>query len=294
MLKKQRNFLRLRHAKAHDDGTLKNPLFLKIKTPRWRIGAMIVGSIVIIVAGAIGITHIPFLQLETVTINGTVTLDAQVMEQSIREHIAQKRLPFCSFTNVYFTKLNTLEDALMTQFPLQSVSVVRQGQSLEVLVKEKVTTIALRTKEKTAMLDVTGTYVRDATFEESRAIDIRIGTATAAPDELIITLQPDMPIVMNTQNDSITTLSTASTTALIALAQQLPLNGMHALAFYVDGLDAPFVRIDTTETYDIYADIALRTVEEQMTALHAIVTAEGFVPPKEYIDLRFGAYVYTK
>jgi hypothetical protein len=294
MLKKQRNFLRLRHAKAHDDGTLKNPLFLKIKTPRWRIGAAVVAGLLAIVAASIGITHIPVLQLQSVAIHGTVTLDTQAIEQTIREYIAQKRLPLCSPTNVYFTRLDALESYVESQFPLQSVSVTREGQSLDASVVEKVTTVALRTKEKTAMLDVTGAFVRDATFEESRAIDIRIGSATVQTDELVIALQSDMPIVINTRNDSVTALSASSTAAFIALAEQLPINGMHALAFYIDGLDAPFVRVDTTEGYDVYVDIGLRSIEEQMQALHAVISADGFTAPNEYLDLRFGAYVYRK
>ncbi len=291
---KQRNFLRLRHAKAHDDGTLKNPLFLKMKTPRWRIALVVFGALVGVVAASIGITHIPVLQLQDVSVQGVVTLDAAEIEHVIRESIAKKRLPLCSRTNVYFTQLSALETDLLAQFPLQSASITRREQSLDVTILEKVTTVALRTKEKTAMLDVTGVYVRDATFEESRAIDIRIGTAAVEPDEFIITLQPDMPIIINTQQDSVTTLSASSTAAFIALAQQLPLNGMQARAYYLDGLSAPFVRVETTEGYDVYIDISLRTIEEQMEALHAIVTAPDFEPPSEYIDLRFGAYVYRK
>ena len=247
-----------------------------------------------IIAAGIGITHIPALQLSTVAAHGTVTLDSQQIEQTIREYIARKRLPLCSSTNVYLTHMNALETYVMTQFPLQSVSITRQGQSLNVALVEKVTTVALRTKEKTAMLDVTGAYVRDATFEESRAIDIRVGNATAASDELVATLQPDMPVVINTQSESITALSASSTTAFIALAEQLPINGIHALAFYLDGLNAPFVRIDTAEGYDVYVDIGLRTIEEQMQVLHAVVSADDFAVPDEYLDLRFGAYVYKK
>jgi hypothetical protein len=247
-----------------------------------------------LVGVTIGATHIPVLQLQAVTIHGVVTLDPYAIEQAVRDHIATHRLPLCSTTNVYFTRLNTLEEALAQQFPLQSITVTRVGQSLDVAITEQVTTIALRTKEKTVMLDVTGVYVRDATFEESRAMDIRIGTATAEPDELVITLQPDMPIIMNTHNDAVTALSAASTAAFLAFAEQLPMNGMHAVVFYLDGLDAPFARIDTTEAYDVYVDIGSRSVEEQMSALHAIVSADDFVPPKEYIDVRFGAYVYIK
>ncbi len=294
MLKKQRDFLRLRHAKAHDDGTLKNPLFLKMKTPRWRIGAAMFTGALVMVAAGIGITYIPIFQLDTVTVHGTVTLDPKQIEQTIRESIARKQLPLCAPTNVYFPRRVWLENEVMLQFPLQSISITRHGQSLEVSVTEKVTTVALRTKEKTAMLDVAGAYVRDATFEESRAIDIRIGTATATTDELVITLQPDMPIVINTQNETVTELSRTSATAFIALAEGLPMNGMHAIALYIDGLDAPFVRIDTTAGYDVYVDIGLRSIEEQMQALSAVISSDNFVAPQEYIDLRFGAYVYKK
>lgn len=294
MVKKQRDFLRLRHAKAHDDGTLKNPLFLKLQAPRWRTGAAAIAVLAAIIAISIGVTHIPIFQLQTVAIHGAVTLNAQAIEQTIRDYIAKKRLPLCSPTNVYFTRLAALEAYIETQFPLQSVSVTREGQSLTVSVVEKVTTVALRTKEKTAMLDTSGAYVRDATAEESRAIDIRIGTATAEPDELVTALQPDMPIIINTHNDSITELSQSSTTTFISLSEHLPLNGVHPTAFFIEGLDAPFVRIETTEGYDVYVDIALRSTEEQMQALRAVITAEDFVPPNEYIDLRFGAYVYKK
>jgi hypothetical protein len=294
MLKKQRDFLRLRHAKAHDDGTLKNPLFLKMKTPRWRIAAACLAGMLAIAGAGIGITHIPALQLQAVTIQGTIALHAQDIESVAREYIARKSLPFCSPTNAYFTNLHGIEAELMARFPLQAVSVTRQGQSLHVSVTEQVTTIALRTKEKTVMLDVAGAHVRDATSEESRAIDIRIGSAAAAPDEVIIMLQPDMPVVLNTKNESVTALAPLTASALISLAEQLPINGMHATAFYLEGLSAPFVRVDTTEEYDLYVDIGLRTIEEQMHALNAVISADDFVPPEQYIDLRFGAYVYKK
>lgn len=294
MVKKQRDFLRLRHAKAHVDGTLKNPLFLKIKTPRWRVGAAVIFSGFTIVTAIIGVTYIPFLQLGDVTVNGTVTLDPNQIQQKVTEHIARARLPFSSSTNIYFSRLNRLENAIMSEFPLQSVSIQRNGRSLNIEVTERVTTIALRTKEKTVMLDITGTYVRDATLEESRAIDIRIGTAAATPDEIVMMLQPDMPVVVNTQNEAVTEVAQAAATAYIALTEALPIHGMHAIALYIDGLDAPYVRIDTTAEYDIYADISFRSVEEQLQALHAVISANDFVAPQEYIDLRFGAYVYKK
>lgn len=265
-----------------------------MKTSRWRVAILASLAGIAVVTIMIGVTYIPFLQLQNVTVNGTHTLNAYDIERAVRDHVAEKRMPLSSMTNVVFTRVRPLEERLMTQFPLDDIAVTRVGQSLTVDIIEKVTTVALRTKEKTVMLDVTGAYVRDAIFEESRAIDLRIGTATAQPDEIVLPLQPDMPIVINAENDSITELPAATAAAAISIAQQLPLRGLHAQGLYVDGLDAPYVRVETAEAYDIYIDIGLRTVEEQMETLDAIVSAPNFAPPAEYIDLRFGAYVYVK
>ncbi len=294
MVKHSRNFLRLRHAKAHDDGTLKNPLFLKIKTPKWRIGLGIVLGTVFLVACGIGITYIPIFQLRSVNIRGVVTLDPSALSQSVWESMRQSRFPFTSETNIYSVRLATLADRLSQQYPLQSVTIRRNGQEFDIDVVERITTIALRTKEKTVMLDVSGVYIRDATTEESRAIDIRMGSATPLPEEYLFPLQVDMPIVVNTKNDPTPALSAQKTLALLTLSEQLPMNGLHAVAFFLDGIDAPFVRIDTTAEYDLYVDIATRSITEQMDALRAVIAADTSVLPDQYIDLRFGAYVYTK
>ena len=294
MVKQQRNFLRLRHARAHVDGALKNPLFLKMKTPRWRIVLSIFTGCVLCIFGAIAATHIPIFQLHSVSITGNTLVDARAVEQSIRDTVAHTRIPFVAKTNITFTKISDIEQALMSQFPLQSILIQRDGQSLHVEIVEKITTIALRTQEKTVFLDVSGAYVRDATPEESRAIDIRTERDAPQPDEAVFPLQPDMPIVINTQNETGTSLSSTTAQWCITLSEQLPRYGMHVRAMYFDGIQAPFARIDTTEPYDVYLDVGTRSIQEQLHALDAVLAADPPVIPKEYIDLRFGAYVYTK
>lgn len=293
MLKKQRDFLRIRHAKDHDDGTLKNPLFLKVCKPRWMIIISVVLLFLSAIAICIGATYISWFQIESITVQGASTISVQSIDEAVRRAIADAALPMCSNTNIYSTSTSNIENTIARSFAVESVRVIRSGKSFSVDIQEKITTIALKTKEKTIMLDTHGLFVRDATLEESRAIDIRIGAATQNPEETIPILHGDMPIVINTQSEPAAQLPENSAKTILAISTKLPTNGMHAIAYKVDGLQAPYVRIDTTLPYDLYFSL-LEDVDEQLRALRAVITANDFVPPKEYIDLRFGAYVYKK
>lgn len=291
---KQRNFLRLRHAKAHGDGTLKNPLFFRAPQKHWARILKIVLTVAAFVSGLIGLTYLPAFALQSITIQGTHTIDPAVIESFVRETVQSKHLPLCAKTNVYTVRTTAIENEILSHFSVDAVTVSRQGSSLLVSVKEKVTTIALRTKEKTVMLDLAGTYVRDATAEESRAIDLRIGTAAAQAEETIAPLQADMPIVLDTENDAVTALSEDAARSLLQISDHIGIAGLHPISYTIEGLNAPFVRVDTDASYDVYFDLFARPIEEQIRALQAIVGQNGFTAPKEYIDLRFGAYVYMK
>ncbi|MFA6018299.1 MAG: hypothetical protein WCT28_01700 [Patescibacteria group bacterium] len=293
MLKKQRDFLRLRHAKDHDDGTLKNPLFLKVCKPRWMIIISVVLLFFSAMAICIGATYIPWFQIESVTVQGVSTINVESVDKTVRQALADAAFPMCSSANIYSTSTSNIESLIVQLFAVESAKVVRSGQSFSVDIQEKITTIALRTKEKTAMLDTRGFFVRDATLEESRAIDVRIGVAAQNPEETLLILQGDMPIVINTENESITELPENSAKTILTISMKLPTNGIHAVAYEINGTQSPYVRVDTTLPYDLYFSLS-EDVDEQLRALRAVITANNFVSPKEYIDLRFGAYVYKK
>lgn len=294
MVKLGRDFLRLRHAKAHDDGTLKNPLFIKPKKPLWIFWAFFSAGILATIGLFIGLTHLPMFQVHSITINGVVTLNQNHLQDIARESLHRSWCIGCSKTNLYLPNKATITEALLNSGGIEQVEVTRQNQELIINLEEKITTIALRTKEKTAMLDVDGKYVRDATTEESRAIDLRLGTAVAQDQEAIFPLQTDMPIIINTQNETTTEFSALLAERFLELSDELPRAGFHAISYSVDGLAAPFVRINTTANFDLLVDLYQRTVDEQIDSLQAIISDEKYVEPKEYIDLRFGAYVYFK
>lgn len=293
MLKKQRDFLRIRHAREYIDGVRKNPFFFRAPPKRWIVLGSSALAFLCIIAGIVGITYLPAFRLSGITVSGTTVLDSDALRASIEESIANHGYPLVAKQNVYLIKTSAIQERLMQNFALDDASVKRDGTTLAVTVKEKIMTIAFRTKEKTMFLDVNGAYVRDATAEESHAIDVRIGTAALTEGETLVPLQSDMPIILDTQNDPATSLTPSRVEHVLDIVTSLKQRGILVKTFTFDGATALFTRVDTNEAYDVYFDLNT-DIAAQMSVLAAILTKPGFTTPSEYIDLRFGAYVYVK
>jgi hypothetical protein len=291
MLKKQRNFLRLRHAKAHGDGTLKNPLFSKPVQSKWLTIATIVLTIVGVITALIGVTYIPFLCITKVDITGAATLNADDISRTAWNAVDNVPIPLVNKRSILFSPTNRVTNALQSTFALESLMVNRSGQTIAVDIREKVTTLALRTKERTTFLDLSGVYIRDATAEESHAIDVLIGSAEQKEGEVLTPLQSEMPVILDTQNDAEPKLTTASTIAIIALEKNLIAMGITPKTYSIDGLAAPWTKVDTSQ-YDIYFDLT-RSIDDQIRMLAATLS-QNTVTPSQYVDVRFGAYVYVK
>ncbi|MFI3158114.1 MAG: hypothetical protein QX199_18355 [Methylococcaceae bacterium] len=293
MLKKQRNFLRLRHAKEHDEGIRKNPLFLKVPPKKWLIIAGFVLSIALIIGGIIGVTYLPWFVLEGVTVTGTTTLDPNTISSDVLSNLSAVGYPFLAKDNVFLIRQNEVTKNLLAHFSFESVVVKREGRQLTIVVKEKVMTVALRTQEKTMFLNLDGSFARDATPEESHAIDVRLGAVAQAPDEILTPLQPNMPIVIDTQTDPATTLPVETVDHVIAIVSALEARAVMVKTFSIDGAHALFTRVDTTQPFDLFFDLST-PVSTQIDTLTTIQSKPEAPKPTEYIDLRFGAYVYVK
>lgn len=293
MLKKQRDFLRIRHAKEHLDGVRKNPFVFRSPPKRWLIIGGIALGFALVVSGIIALTYIPAFRLSGITVSGTTVISPADIQRNIEETITSHGYPLIAKNNTYLINTHTLAQRIRDTFALDTVTIVRNGTTFAVTVKEKVMTVALRTKEKTLFLGLDGAYVRDATAEESRAIDVRIGTAQQSEGEVLVPLQSEMPIILDTQNDPATSLPVESVQHILDISSQLSSRGTIVKTYSFDGATALFTRVDTNESYDLYFDLN-NPVADQINALAAIITKPGFTTPAEYIDLRFGAYVYMK
>lgn len=293
MLTKQRNFLRLRHAKEHHEGVRKNPLFLKVPPKKWLVLSGIILGISLLIGGSIGATYLPWFVLEGVTVTGTTTLDPNTISSDVLSNLSAVGYPLFAKDNVFLIRKDAVMNNLLTHFSLESVTVKREGKRLTIAVKEKVMTVALRTKEKTMFLNLDGSFARDATPEESHAIDVRLGAIAPAENEVLAPLQPNMPIIIDTQTDPATTLPLETVTHILAIVSTLETHAVMVKTFSIDGANALFTRVDTTQPFDLFFDLNT-PISTQIDTLTTIQSKPNTPKPTEYIDLRFGAYVYVK
>lgn len=293
MIKKQRDFLRLRHAKQYDEGTRKNPFFFKAPPKRMLVAIVLALCGIAISVLAIGFTHLPWFQLSSVSISGVITLDSTALEQTVRSTIDHRKLPFISKHFIPILPRNRVRTALLDAFPLADVFLEVHGTALTITVTERVTNVVWRNSERTTFFNLSGEYVRDATPEESRVIDIRQGLVPAPSEPEPIIVPHDMPVIVNTNNDNAESLSTELIAHIMSTQKQLAEQGILTQYVLMDGVRAPWARWVTDQQYDLLFDLA-RDSATQIAALRSVTGAPGFIPPDEYIDLRFGAYVYMK
>ncbi len=293
MVKKQRDFLRLRHAKQYDEGSRKNPFFFKAPPRRWLIGIASTLIFLGLFTGIIALSYAPWFRIQSVEIVGATTLSTNDLKTFFSQTLEAHHRPLLAHDNAYLVQRNVIEDAYIDHFGLEYASVTQSGKHFTVTIKERVMNITLRNKEKTVFLNLDGSYLRDATTEESRAIDIRLDPSIAQPDETIIALQPDMPIILNNGNDAATSLPKTSTEHILDFQKALQIRSIHVKTFSIEGSTALWTRIQSDQPYDLLCDLE-KDVEKQMSALQTLLSTPGFVTPTEYIDLRFGAYVYMK
>ncbi len=291
--KKQRDFLRLRHAKQYDNGTRKNPLFFKAPPKRILLASIIVGSIVLILALCIGFTHLPWFQLTGITIQGGETLSSDTLQQTTQRAIHDRRIPFVSQTFTPMISHGRIRDALMTEFPLDDVRIDTQGNALIITVTERVMHVVWRNAERTMLFNLSGEYVRDATPEELIDVDARHHQSSTDPAHKPVHISDDMPIIVNTNNESAESLPAELVTVILDIQARLRAQGIHTTLVQMDGVRSPWARLITNQPYALLFDLT-RDPEAQMIALQSVTGATGFVAPNEYIDLRFGAYVYMK
>src|SRR3989338_1223041 len=101
MLKKQRDFLRLRHAKEYIDGVRKNPFFFKAPPKQWIMigaGALMMAALI---AGTIGLTYLPMFRLTSISVSGTTIINPEEIQKSIEYTIANHGYPLIARDNIY-------------------------------------------------------------------------------------------------------------------------------------------------------------------------------------------------
>lgn len=291
---KQRNFLRAWHAKQYDGRPRKNPLFPDRESlPRMKVAIFVVASCVCVIGGFIGLIFAPFLTIQTIEIRGLTTLPAPEIETIINVQRGERRWLFAPQNNVFIFDQKDLVQHLMSVYQFEELSVEREGRVLVIHAKERILEIALKSGAKTYFLGVDGALIRETSLEEYKALDVRLGLTTPTEGEVLLQLQPTMPIIIDQSAQEPPAVSQDRIEALLALNERLLQQNITPVTYTFTNMNEHWTRVQTAQGYAILIDVTAK-IASQLATLDVILNEAGSPVPYEYVDVRFGDHVYVK
>ena len=291
---KHRNFLRAWHAKQYDGRPRKNPFFPDRESiPRFKVLVFMIGGGALLVGGISLFIFAPIMSVQAVTIQGLTTIAPSEVEQVVHEQRAKRRWFIAPQNNAYLLDKEAIAMTLEQRFQFESLSVERKGREVIISAKERILEVALQSGGKTFFLGIDGTLVREASPEESRALDVRLGKITLGEGESLPHLQPTMPILIDLSASEHPVLSSDRVHDVLDLNERLLARNITPSTYTFTNFNEPWTRVQSTQSYAILIDIT-QNLTTQLELLDVILHQTTDPIPYEYIDVRFGDHVYVK
>lgn len=280
---------------ARHGAELRNPLFphkdLPAKQKIARILALaFVGGAAILALLIYG----PVLGIAGVRIEGLMTIAAADVESLVTEQRGTRRLLILPQNNVVVFDTAKLASTLHQSYALETVDVARDGRLIVITAKEKVLHVAVRDARRTFFVGRDGNVIREATAEESKAVDVRLGLAQPQDGETLPVFQPGMPVIRvpDVADGQPVIMAAERVETVIHLVERLFAMRIKPLLMTFARNEDPWITVRTEAGYDVLVDIT-EPLEGQLQSLKAVLdNGEGV--SYEYIDVRFGEHIFVK
>lgn len=292
---KHRNFLHKWHAKNAEGNPLRNPLFPHRACSTRRKLITVIGAGTLFIGGLFALVMLlPFFQVSGVVIEGLTSISRDDVTHAVDERLSSKSLFVLPGRHRLLIDEDDIARILSEQFLFKSVNVTYDGKTMVIFVEERVLEIALRSADKTYFLTLEGAISREASVEESLALDVRLGK-TAAPEGVTLpSLQPTMPIIQLGQLDVTETLGLDRriVSGVIAVDEGLRAIDVLPISHEVIRLSDRWITTHTQAGYDVMIDVT-KDIADQLETLKTILGSRDDAR-YEYIDVRFGEHVFVK
>ena len=238
---------------------------------------------------------LPWFYINEVHVDGSVTLSPSLIQEFSWNQLNEKRWDVVPQNHIWLLNLSLLQRDLKDSFTLADVSVERDGRSIQITVKERITSLIWAQGDRLLFIDQEGMVVRELTEDEvndTRALIYAEGERTfAIQDE-------DIFVVFNegggdvSQNDRMLTAEAIS--ALSVINENIEQYLIEVESISVEQPLSSWATIRIRGGLSIFVDLA-GDAQQQLSNLEVILQEyQGRLGELEYIDLRFDNRVYVK
>ncbi len=292
---KKRNFLKSHQASIYKRSQYENPLFAhKKQKSSWKKYLAIPVAIFVLILIAWGLIVIPWLRINTINVEGLVTIYPDSIEQSAWNFIDNPVLGVLPGEHVWFVRLEKLQEALKDEFQLKTTEVSRDSRTINIEASERITRAVWVTNDQMYFLDSDGLVIRELSELERAEVEQQINTQIAPSQSLQSTVftiwdLDNHAVELETQIVSPILLSTVE-----EFDQLLRDTTIQPISYIIDNKDEVWLTIKSTLGVDIYLN-GVGDAQEQFNNLQLIIEEyQDSIHELEYIDLRFGNRVYVR
>ena len=277
-MKRRRNFFKKHHLKRYESRRFQNPYFQKPKKHKrtnWKHILILGVCLTLFVL----FFYIPFLRINSVQIIGTEHIAPESISQIVEQELDKQRFLLFPANNRWLINKEKIQEKLYEHFVFDSIDLQIKGRAFNVTVKERVSTLVWQTTERTFYVDLTGTIIREI-------------------PESDVELVYNYPIFKDQLNEHIAIGQTVLSETMVQgainfdyLSEQI---NIKIKSFRVEDYETGWLAAESEDDYWILFD-PNNEIESQVNNLE-IVLRESISNPNlvQYIDLRFGDYVYYK
>ncbi len=292
---KRRDFTRS-FGRAYDGPRMRNPFFaapVVSKAVKYLVMTAIGG---VIVGVPLVLVYAPFMQYDTVQVNGLTTLSIDEVTAMVNTDLNHRRMLVIPGSHLFFANTETIAENLDTQFHFETLTLRREGRALVIDTQERITEIAWTVADKTYFVDLMGIAAREATPEALVMIAARRAHSAEIP--IAPGVQPVMPIVDIREGDEVVlgtvVIPVERLANILALDRELRARSFSPITYTLDASDTPWLTVSLLEQPSLLVDVTT-SPDNPLAMLDAFSRdRNGDLSVLLYIDLRFGNHVYSK
>ncbi|MFA6131569.1 MAG: hypothetical protein WC702_00675 [Patescibacteria group bacterium] len=296
--KGRRNFFRKVQTEPYQARRFKNPYFQQVsKKSKWpfAIAGIVLGLTIALFSFFF---TAPIFTITSVRVEGAETINPKEIRTIVEDHLNSSAFLIFKKNNRFLSDKDEIKEKLEKDYSFSSLEIKREGHTLAVILKEKVSSFLWQSGGVSYLLDNTGAVIRTTLPEETTSImnpPLLYGATkdgSLMPELIKILVFKDLadkPVEIGQ-----VALTENEVKNIRSFFDAMLASGISIEAFELNRDVGTWFKAVTRNGYDILLDPDGDILKQADSVL--IILREQIKDPSvlEYIDVRFGDHVYYK